>query len=212
MKYIARLAVLGLSVLSLGGVAVYAAANPGVITQAQVMISSIPSDITGPAPSPSPSPVVVVPQDVTPPSPTDNPLPSPIPSPIPTPQPAAFPVVQPTAVTIVNPGQPQQTTVPVEVPQTMVFIGATCDQPCSDPNTGGIKCTAPCTITFTADFQGGFAGITPTFVWSDGGTTQTHPVTYTQAGAPHVSVIAYETYNGITYKVGSANSIPITIL
>lgn len=206
MKYLGRLLVLAFAVAGLGSVSVYAASNPDVVQQVQTVVTTTVDDII-PAPDPTPTP------EVLPPSPQPDPTIAPPPPPVPSPTPAEqeFPVATPTATHVINAGNPKATTEPVAVPQTAVFIGATCDQPCSDVNTGGIKCIAPCTITFTANFQGGFDGVKPTFKWSDGGTGQTHVVTYTTAGTPHISVTAYEVYQGVTYKVGSANSIPITI-
>ena len=212
MKLIARLAVLGISVLGLGGVAVYAAANPNIVKQAQSIITTTVDVIVQP-PTPSPTPIVI-----PNPSPIPTITPPPIPTPIPTPAaPVAFPVVQPTATTIVNQGNPQATVVPVAVPQTAVFIGIASingGDPAqySDSNTGGVKCNAPCTIVFTADWQGGFTGVTPTFKWSDGATGQQDSHDYTVAGIYHISTLADEVYNGVTYEVGSANSnITITI-
>lgn len=210
MKTLVRnLIVLGSSVLALGGTSIYAAENPAVVQQAQTVVVTTVDNVL-PAPTPTPTPVVIVvptkPQAVAP-------VVQPPVLPSPTPTEVEFPPVQPTATTTVNPGLPQATVVPVPVPQTAVFISVTCppNQACSDPVTGGIRCVTPCAITFQANFQGGFPGISPTFKWSDGATENPHVITFTQAGTPHVTVVAYEVYQGQTYKVGSANSIPITV-
>lgn len=190
-------AITSLALIGLGSVAI-AKAEPTVVQHVQALFT----DATA-SPSPSPTPTPTLDPALILPSPVPTSVPTPPPPP---PPPAVFPHTQgPTGT--VN-GQPTE----VPVPQTNVFINIQCTvQPCTDPSTGGIICTAPCTLIFTADFQGGFPGITPIFTWSTGDVGQVVTITFNTAGKPVVTVIADETYQGIKYEVASIKAVPITV-
>lgn len=216
MKRAPSLIVLTVVVLALGSMSVYAAENPPVLQQAQSVVSNVVNTVL---PQPSPTPDTIVGQDQPSPIPivTDNP--TPIPSP--TPAEENFPVNQSNQQQTINAGQPQATQQPVPVPQTAVFVSidsingidcanAGCVQ-FNDSSTGGVRCNAPCTIVFHANFQGGFPGVQPYFVWSNGSTYNPCSITFTSAGFPKITVEAYEDYQGHHYAVGSANIPAVTI-
>jgi len=168
--------------------------------QTQAVIVATVSQVTAVvAPAPTSVPVVTT-VDVPSPIPTIVPIPSPIPSPTPQEFPSS-----PPALVVPTPGA---TPTQIAVPQTAVFVSANVqgDQHC--------PCPAPLTIQWVANFQGGFNGVTPTFVWSDGATGATDTVTYTTPGTYHSPTVqAYEVYQGVTYMVGTANAnIEFTVI
>lgn len=184
---------------------VAASAAPGQIQNLAISVGASIMDV------PSPSPTPVVGSGTTQPAPIE-----------------ASPVVQPSP-DVPNPGQPQEfpsptphlevptpgaTPTTVTPPQANVFIGVTCDSSCkNDVNTGGVIGPAPLTLTWHGTFQGGFDGVTPTFIWSDGHIGPDDTVTYTTPGTLHgPSVKVQQVYNGVTYEVAAANpNVPFTV-
>ncbi len=163
----------------------------------------IPSPTPAQGAAPAPALVVVVP---TP----DLSTPPAGPTAFPT-DPAALGNVPPPAVQAPAGATPAP---PPVIPVTLCTIGTHADSAGSTQvmaATGGPGGPAPLTITYSAYFQGGFVGVSPTFTWGDGHVGQSNTVTYTTPGTYYLKLSCSEVYNGVTYAAGNANSVPITV-
>jgi hypothetical protein len=209
--------ILGLPLLAIAA----SAAAPAQTQKAVVTIVTTVTDVVAPIPSPTPLPTptiepTVIPTIVAPP-PAVTPIPEgPQPFP-PADQIPQTPAPPPAIVVGATPAPPPP---PVVVPQTMVFVqivsinGVTAigeiNKQFGDPATGGYKGTGPLVVGYQANFQGGFPGIPPQFTWGTGQAGQTITATY-NAGRFVESVKVQEVYQGVTYQVGSANAVVITV-
>jgi hypothetical protein len=184
------------------GVSTFAPQQVEAARHAVVQITTTVVDTVDPIPTPTP----VVPSPIPTPIGTSTPAPTQAPvGPQPFPPAAQIPQTPAPPALGVSP-------TPIVVPETLVTISVS---PCTganfDVDSGGCKGANPFTVTYTANFQGGFPGIAPQFSWSDGQSGQTIQVTYSNAGTYRIAVKVDETYNSIVYEAGSANSVLITV-